>query len=495
LWIFSDSSAVTLAEHIKKYDRPMAPKSLSPAKPQLKSAKGKKPILLKSFVGKAAAKTAEVVPCHIQPDFTKCWKLESKGLEECKSLAATFLASSHDCEKELGEIIQSDVIKAVERRLAEHELKRKREARIKKELELSAAAAASRPVRERKKINYSDDAFNILDAAVEVEKKSSRKNLVDEECAGFGSGGRPTRNAAKNAVQLLKSISAWDKHGDAVIDDAVDVERRGKNSRSNISSNSSDDAVDESDYTGSSSSGSSSSSISDSSYGSDSDVPRRRKRQDASKYASTAKTRAKDVKVTAKQPFKRRNSGLPPIPRVKSMYEPAFAAGADISAVIAAIEDMPLHSGREDNATLPSFKVARFLGNRGTAGPAADHLPRAELVRDTLLWLHELQEKFGITVPSTPARIHASAFEFGQWCLIEADYYHMTPVIRQYILDFWREQQFDEDQLQLNALSTHRDAVDCDDSPQQQQTRPKQITCDSEDRSGCDELQNILQRK
>ena len=92
---------------------------------------------------------------------------------------------------------------------------------MKRELELSAAAGASNFKRERKKINCSDDAFSILDAAVEVERKSKTRRKFEEEQERLGSGGRPTRAAARNASEMFKSISAWDKHGGSIIDDAV----------------------------------------------------------------------------------------------------------------------------------------------------------------------------------------------------------------------------------------------------------------------------------
>ena len=98
------------------------------------------------------------------------------------------------------------------------------------------------------------------------------------------------------------------------------------------------------------------------------------------------------------------------------MYDPSFAPNADIAAVIAAVEDMPLLSGHDENAGLPCFKVARHLNKTGFAGPAADHLPQPELVRDSLLWLHELQEKFSISVPSTSVKIHATGFRL--WTVV-----------------------------------------------------------------------------
>jgi hypothetical protein len=419
LWIYSDSSATTLAAHVKKYDRPVAVPS---PKSQSKAAKGKK-----SPAKTVVVKKTVIVPCHIQPEYAGCWKLEANGLEECKALAATFTASKEECETELGDVISTQVIKAAERRLAEQELAKKREARMKRELELSAAAGASNFKRERKKINYSDDAFSILDAAVEVERKSKTRGKSEEEQDRLGSGGRPTRAAARNASEMFKSISAWDKHGGSIIDDAVNGSRRSKRGRDSGSNSSESNGSGESDYSGSSSSSSSSSSSDgDGDDDSDSDAVRRRKRRDAANRAAAAAAAAKKLAKQAKKAKKarseRRNSGLPPAPRIKNMYDPSFAPNADIAAVIAAVEDMPLLSGRDENAGLPCFKVARHLNKTGFAGPAADHLPQPELVRDSLLWLHELQEKFSISVPSTSVKIYATGFDFGQWCLMVVFY-------------------------------------------------------------------------
>jgi hypothetical protein len=508
LWIFSDSSPITLAAHIKKYDRPVAPPP-SP-KPQPKAVKGKKSPAKKSPAKKVVTKPPAIVPCHVQPDFSGCWKLEAKGLDECKALAATFASSKKDCEIELADIIETQVIKTAERRLLEQELAKKREARLKRELELSAEAGASRSKRERKKINYSDDAFNILDAAVEVERKGRRAINTEEESERVGASGRPTRSAARQATQMFKSISAWDKHGGAIIDEAVDGDRRRRRGRGNSDSGRSSSEGDngsESDYSGSSSR-SSSSSESEASDDSDSDAFRRRKRDKAAKAAAKAAAAAAAAKKHSKRSrhlrdahSKRRFSGLPPAPRHRNMYEPSFPADADLAAVIAAVEDMPLLSGRDENAGLPCFKVARHLNKRGTAGPAADHLPQAELVRDSLLWLHELQEKFDMSVPSTCGKVDVSGFDFGQWCLMESEYFHMTPVIRQYILDFWREKQKEEDVLQQRALAVYLEAVSSPGNSSQSQARQRKQRkregatndCNQDgSASACDELQSIL---
>lgn len=515
LWIYSDTSATTLAAHVKKHDRPIAPPS---PKPQPKAAKGKK-----SPAKKVAIKTAVNVPCHIQPEYTGCWKLEANGLDECKALAATFSTSNKECEKELADVILTQVIKTAERRLVEQELAKKREARLKRELELSAAAGASNFKRERKKINYSDDAFSILDAAVEVERKSKSRGKSEEDLARIGTGGRPTRAAARNATEMFKSISAWDKHGGAIIDDAVNGSRRSKRGRGSKGSSSSSGDSDgaESEYSGSSSSSSSNSSSSsdeEDDDGSDSDAVRLRKRRDAAKTAATAKKLAKKAKEAKKSHSKRRDSGLPPAPRVKNMYEPKFAQNADISAVIAAVEDMPLLSGREENAGLPCFKVARHLRKSGVEGPAADHLPQAELVRDSLLWLHELQEKFSIPVPSTPTQISATGFDFGQWCLMDPEFFHMTPIIRQYIADFWTEKQKEEEILQQRALAIYLEAASSPvnsvqkkmlqrreqkeleeegvDGEDQEQGQKSDHLCQAEGlTSECEEIQSIVKQK
>lgn len=219
LWIFSDSSAITLAAHVKKHDKPIAPPS---PKPQATAAKGKKSPAKKSPAKKVAVKE-KIVPCHVQPDYSGCWKVEARGLDECRAVAAGFASSKQECEMALGAVIESQVIKAAERRLAEQELARKREARVQvracvcasvcvlgvtqrfqRELALSSAAAPLLK-RERKKINYDDDAFNILDAAVEVERRgggSRVKVRVEEEVGALGVGGRPTRSAAKHASQV-----------------------------------------------------------------------------------------------------------------------------------------------------------------------------------------------------------------------------------------------------------------------------------------------------
>jgi hypothetical protein len=199
------------------------------------------------------------------------------------------------------------------------------------------------------------------------------------------------------------------------------------------------------------------------------------------------------------------------------MYHPTFPHDADISAVIAAVEDMPLLSGREQNAGLPCFKVARHLNKRGITGPAADHLPEAELVRDTLLWLHELQEKCGVPVPSTALKLDMSGFDFGQWCLMDSDKFHMTPVIRKYVVDFWVQKQREEEVLQQRALALYLEAASSPGHSQQRQPKQKKQeqsqqdsheevqvqqqlnqsrqTDDASSSGSDDELQEIIHRK
>jgi len=123
LWIFSDSSAQTLAQHVKKHDKPLPPPP-SP-KPPPKATKGKK-----SPAKKAPAAKERIVPCHVHPEYAGCWRVEARGLEECKALAVGFGGSKQVCERALAEVLEVQVIKAVERRVAEAELARKREARL-----------------------------------------------------------------------------------------------------------------------------------------------------------------------------------------------------------------------------------------------------------------------------------------------------------------------------------------------------------------------------
>jgi len=123
LWIFSDSSAQTLAQHVNKHDKPLPPPP-SP-KPPPKAAKGKK-----SPAKKAPAAKERIVPCHVQSEYAGCWRVEARGLEECKALAVGFGGSKQECERALAEVLEVQVIKAVERRVAEAELAKKREARL-----------------------------------------------------------------------------------------------------------------------------------------------------------------------------------------------------------------------------------------------------------------------------------------------------------------------------------------------------------------------------
>ena len=116
-------------------------------------------------------------------------------MDECRAVAAGFASSKQECEMALGAVIESQVIKAAERRLAEQELARKREARVQvracvcasvcvlgvtqrfqRELALSSAAAPLLK-RERKKINYDDDAFNILDVCPKIDCRAVHLNI------------------------------------------------------------------------------------------------------------------------------------------------------------------------------------------------------------------------------------------------------------------------------------------------------------------------------
>ncbi len=89
------------------------------------------------------------------------------------------------------------------------------------------------------------------------------------------------------------------------------------------------------------------------------------KRRDAANRAAAAAAAAKKLVKHAKEAnnarSKRRDSGLPPAPRINNMHDASFAPNADVAAVIATVEGMPLLSGHHV-MRMPVFLASRLQG-------------------------------------------------------------------------------------------------------------------------------------